>query len=148
MRIRGTAAALATATLLVACGGSGTSPDDEPAGQSEPDQADDTAPDAERDGGESSAGDDEALQEATEQAVADAADATGVAPDDITVVAAERVTWSDGALGCPEGDEMYTQALVEGYRIELEADGQTRHYHGQDGDAPFHCADPQPPADP
>lgn len=147
MRIRGAAAALATATLLVACGGSGASPDDEPAGQSEPDQPDDT-PDAEGDDGEPSAGDDEALQEATEQAVADAADATGVAPDDITVVAAERVTWPDGALGCPEGDEMYTQALVEGYRIELDADGQTRHYHGQDGDAPFHCADPQPPAAP
>ena len=66
---------------------------------------------------------------------------------DVEVVRAERVTWPDGALGCPDEDGMYTQALVEGYRIVLAVDGREVHFHGAEGEEPFRCDEPQPPVD-
>jgi hypothetical protein len=45
------------------------------------------------------------------------------------VVSAEAVTWSDGSLGCPQPDRMYTQALVPGWRIRVAAAGQELDYH-------------------
>jgi hypothetical protein len=80
-------------------------------------------------------------------AVVEAGGEFDVDPDSIEVVSAEEVTWPDGALGCPEPDGMYTQALVEGYRIVLDVDGQEVHYHGARGEPPFYCADPQDPAE-
>lgn len=79
-------------------------------------------------------------------ATADAAERAGVAEEDVTFISMEFVTWSDGALGCPEPDRTYTQALVDGYRIVLEAGGERYVYHGAVGDDPFHCADPEEPA--
>jgi len=58
---------------------------------------------------------------------------------EITVIDAEFVTWPNSALGCPEPDMMYTQALVPGYRIRLRADGALHHYHGANGRPPSHC---------
>ena len=72
-------------------------------------------------------------------AVADLADRTGITADDITVVSAESVVWNDGSLGCPQPGESYTQALVPGYRIVLEADDTNFVYHGADGGDPFLC---------
>lgn len=80
-------------------------------------------------------------------AIADAADRAGVPAEDVSFESFEEVTWPDGALGCPQPDEMYTQALVEGYRIVLEVDGERWHYHGAIGDDPFHCEDPEEPVD-
>ena len=36
---------------------------------------------------------------------------------------------------------MYTQALVDGYRLTLEVNGQRVEYHGADGQPPFLCED-------
>lgn len=88
---------------------------------------------------------DPALEAEVETAAADLADAEGVARSDIEVVAAERVTWPDGALGCPAPDQLYTMALVEGYRIVLGVAGDEVAYHGASGQLPFRCDDPQPP---
>ena len=46
----------------------------------------------------------------------------------IIVVRAQSVTWSDGSLGCPEPGVSYTQALVDGYWVVLDADGQMLDY--------------------
>ena len=78
------------------------------------------------------------------EAIAELAESTGVSPDDIEVVAHEQVTWRDGSLGCPKPGMMYTQALVDGYRIVLRARGQTVHYHGGAGGSPFRCDNPDP----
>lgn len=80
-------------------------------------------------------------------AVEDAARRTGADAAEVTVVAAEKVTWPDGAIGCPEPGQMYTMALVEGYRIVLEVDGAELAYHGAGDSPPAYCADPVPPAD-
>ena len=78
-------------------------------------------------------------------ALADAAAERGVAEEDIKVVRAEEVEWPDGARGCPEEGEMYTQAIVPGYLVVLEIDGEEHHYHGGEGERPFRCEDPQDP---
>lgn len=99
--------------------------------------------------GEEASGDGRApasgLEDEIDLALEHASSATGVSREDIAVTSAEQVTWNDGSLGCPDADGMYTQALVEGYRIILAVDGQERAYHGQDGKEPFYCAKPQAP---
>jgi hypothetical protein len=100
------------------------------------------------DGGDGGTGSGEVdLDAAAEAAVNDLAASQGVDPSAVEVVTAEEVTWPDGALGCPEPDQMYTQALVPGYRIVLEVDGTEVHYHGAEGAEPMRCDDPQPPVD-
>ena len=89
---------------------------------------------------------DERLRAPLEGAIADVAADLGIEEDAIEVIAVESVTWRDGALGCPEPDGMYTQALVDGYRIVLRADGEALHYHGAWDQPPFRCDDPQEPA--
>ena len=60
--------------------------------------------------------------------LADAAQRSGVEADDIAVTRAESVTWSDGSLDCPEPGMSYTQALVDGYHVVLDADGEELDY--------------------
>lgn len=72
-------------------------------------------------------------------AVADAARRTGIGAADLEVVSAERVTWLDGALGCPEPGLVYTQALVPGYRIRIKAGGEMLDYHAGTRGAPLLC---------
>jgi hypothetical protein len=61
-------------------------------------------------------------------AVADAAARAGVSLAEVTVVAAESVTFPDGGLGCPEPDMMYTQVLTPGYQVVVEAGGREYDY--------------------
>jgi len=49
-------------------------------------------------------------------------------PTEPEVVSAEAVTWNDGSLGCPEAGQSYTQALVDGYQVILEVDGERYDY--------------------
>jgi hypothetical protein len=59
----------------------------------------------------------------------DATHRSGIPAAKFVVKRAETVTWLDGSLGCPDPDAFYTQALVPGYRIQLEAGGQAFDYH-------------------
>jgi hypothetical protein len=81
----------------------------------------------------------DAVPEAVEAAIADASERFGVPEEEVAVAGALRVTWSDGALGCPVDGTMYTQALVPGYLLTIEVAGQRVEYHGADGQAPFLC---------
>jgi hypothetical protein len=62
------------------------------------------------------------------QIIADAADRAGVADSAVTVIRDEFAIWNDGSLGCPEPGQVYTQALVEGYWVVLEAGGTEYDY--------------------
>lgn len=68
--------------------------------------------------------------EITDPIVADAATRLGVDPSAVTIVDAHAETWSDGSLGCPEPGMMYTQALVDGYQVVVEANGTRLDYRG------------------
>lgn len=72
-------------------------------------------------------------------AVADLSQRLDIPPERVRVVSAQAVTWSDGSLGCPRSDGVYTQALVEGFQIVLVADGEEHHYHAGPERRPFPC---------
>lgn len=74
-----------------------------------------------------------------EQAKADLANRLGIDRAQVTLVSSTEVTWPDGSLGCPKPGMHYTQALVPGARIVLEANGTRYNYHSGDRQAPFLC---------
>jgi hypothetical protein len=77
--------------------------------------------------------------EKIEAALDDAARRASVPREQIAVAVAETVTWSDGSLGCPQPGMMYTQALVPGFRIVLNAGGQQLAYHASTAGHPTFC---------
>ncbi len=80
--------------------------------------------------------------ELVDDAVRDLAGRLGVAGEEVKVLEVEAVTWSDGSLGCPEPGMMYTQALVEGWRLTLAVEDDTYAYHSSSDGPPFLCERP------
>ena len=73
-----------------------------------------------------------------------------VAREQLVMVRAEPVVWNDGSLGCPEPGMMYTQALVNGYWVIIDAAGQTYDFR-VDRSGRFQLCPPgqgQPPSQP
>ena len=138
------------ALLLAACGApqpTTDEPDEPGVDQPQPDEApDDTDPnDTARDDERTTL--EEELRVAERHAVQLAIEEHEVDVAAVTVVEAEAVIWPDGALGCPQEGEMYTQALEDGFRVVLDVDGAEVYYHAGEPDAPFRCDDPQEPAE-
>lgn len=79
------------------------------------------------------------LQAMIRVALADAMRHTGIDAAELRVTTAETVTWSDGSLGCPQPGMIYTQALVPGYRIRIDAAGDTLDYHAGQRGSPRLC---------
>jgi hypothetical protein len=78
----------------------------------------------------------------TDPILVDAAGRLGVDPSAVTIVSGLAQTFSDGSLGCPEPGMMYTQALVDGYQVVVEAGGTRLDYRGR-GPGQFRvCANP------
>ncbi|MEO8278479.1 MAG: hypothetical protein ABI564_02235 [Ideonella sp.] len=69
------------------------------------------------------------LDSAVRLARADAARLTGAPADSLTLISAERVTWSNGSIGCPMPGIEYTQALVPGFRVRLRGPAGELDYH-------------------
>jgi len=82
---------------------------------------------------------DSALEPFVAEAKNDLARRLEIDPPEIELAEAQAVTWPNSALGCPESDMMYTQALVPGYRVRLVVQGAAYHYHGARGNSPFYC---------
>ena len=137
--------------LLTACGAS----EQDNGGTDTPDGGDPTdGPDNAGDGnaGDGGTGDggegssDALLGDEVMTAIDDLVRERDVERDEVEVRVTELVTWPDASLGCPQPDEVYTQALVDGYRIVLAVEGQEFTYHGERDSPPFQCDDPQEPA--
>jgi len=79
------------------------------------------------------------LQSLVDKVLDDAARRTGVAVEKLQVLSADSVTWPDGSLGCPQPGMMYTQALVPGYRVRIQAAGQLLDYHASSRGALVVC---------
>ena len=77
-------------------------------------------------------------------ALADALARSGGDRSSVTVQTAEQVQWSDGSLGCPAPDMMYTQAIVDGYHVIFDIAGQTYDYRLSDRGAFLLCQDGLP----
>jgi len=78
-------------------------------------------------------------QQQIAHAQADLANQLGLDPAEVSVISSGPVTWRSGALGCPKPGMNYTQALVPGFRIILQAGKSTYQYHAKSGGQPFHC---------
>ena len=59
---------------------------------------------------------------------AHAAKRAGVPASQVRIRTVEFVTWNDGALGCPQPNGVYTQALEPGYQVFVEAGARTFDY--------------------
>jgi hypothetical protein len=55
----------------------------------------------------------------------EAATLAKVAHEKLVILRAQPVVWNDGSLGCPEPGMMYTQALINGYWVVINAGGKT-----------------------
>jgi len=74
------------------------------------------------------------LMPAQRAAIAALADSLGLPADQIKVISTEAVTWPNGCLGVTRIGVMCTQAVVEGFKIILEANSQQYEFHtNQDG---------------
>lgn len=79
------------------------------------------------------------LQAPAQAALSDASRRTGIDVAALKLLGAEHVTWPDGSLGCPAQGRVYTQALVRGVRIRIEAQGDTLDYHASENGTPVLC---------
>ena len=61
-------------------------------------------------------------------ATTEAAARTGAAGEQVQVQV-QDVVWSDSSLGCPQPGQLYVQALVPGWRIEVKASAFEAVYH-------------------
>jgi hypothetical protein len=103
----------------------------------------------------SSVGESSPVQVKVPQAILDpilkeAAASANVDRGQVVIVRAESVVWNDGSLGCPEPGMMYTQALVNGYWIVVEAAGKKYDFRAGSGGSLRLCppGQGQPPSQP
>ena len=76
---------------------------------------------------------DPTLQKLVVQVKEDLARRLSITVDGIGLVEAEAVEWPDASLGCPQSGMMYAQVITPGFRVVLEAKGQTYEYHTDTG---------------
>lgn len=74
--------------------------------------------------------------------IAEAAGLAGVDPADTRVVTAQQMEWPDGSLGCAEPGMVYTQAIVPGYWVIIEAGGDGYDYRLTDNGTFRLCTTP------
>ena len=79
-----------------------------------------------------------------EIATADLAQRLSISPNQITLVEATDVEWSDSSLGCPQPDMAYLQVITPGYRILLEANGIQYEYHSNRDAYVVYCDNSNP----
>ena len=60
---------------------------------------------------------------------ADLANRLTISPNEITLVEAIAVEWTNSSLGCPQPGMEYLQVTTPGYRILLQANDQPYEYH-------------------
>lgn len=61
--------------------------------------------------------------------IADAAAVLGVDAAAVELVEVTETEWPDASLGCPDPGAMYAQVITPGFRVILQAAGETLEYH-------------------
>ncbi|HET9590622.1 MAG TPA: hypothetical protein VFO91_17675 [Anaerolineales bacterium] len=75
---------------------------------------------------------DAAVQKMVDLAKGDLAQRLGIPIDQIALVEVRPTVWRDASLGCPQPAIDYIPMETPGYKIVLEAGGQTYNYHTDD----------------
>jgi hypothetical protein len=119
---------VATLVMLAACSATGGSSPD--SSQSAPEDSEQPAtPSPSSSEGAAVGAPDGIPEEIWAAIMTDLAERLGAPVAEPIVVSAAETTWNDGSLGCPEAGQVYTQALVDGYQVVLEVDGERFDYH-------------------
>lgn len=119
---------VATLVMLAACSATGgSSPESSP---SPPEESEQPATSSQPSSSEGAAvgAPDGIPDEVWGAIVTDLAERLGAPDPEPAVMSAAATTWNDGSLGCPEAGQVYTQALVDGYQVVLEVDGERFDY--------------------
>jgi hypothetical protein len=66
--------------------------------------------------------------ELLDKVTADLQQRFSISRESIRVSRFDAILWNDGSMGCPQPGQFYTQALVEGYWLILQADGVSYDY--------------------
>ncbi len=106
----------------------GIDPATEPADEQPTDPAPDTATTTPVDDGTATGNGDAVAAfppTVTENVIADIVEGTEYTAADITIESVTDQTWPNGCLGLAEPDEMCTEALVPGYEVRAEANGDS-----------------------
>jgi hypothetical protein len=82
---------------------------------------------------------DPALQPLVEQAMLDLVLRLEVPVEQIEVIEAQAVVWSDASLGCPQLGMAYIQLPHNGTLIRLKVEGMVYEYHSGGNRDPFLC---------
>ena len=72
---------------------------------------------------------DPGLQNLIEMIKTDLANRLGILVEEVALVEATEVEWSDSSLDCPQAGMDYLQVITPGYRILVQADNQSYEYH-------------------
>lgn len=82
-----------------------------------------------------------------ERAKEDMAERLSIPINNIILMEARGVIWSDASFGCPQPGMMYAQVLKPGYLIKLKYDNQEFEYHAGKGGSLRYCKNPLPPVE-
>jgi hypothetical protein len=85
------------------------------------------------------------LKDVVNQAISELAEKLNVPSDQIDLISAQAVVWSDSSLGCPQPDMNYLMVLTDGYRIVLAVDDEPYYYHANQRGYGIFCDNPSPP---
>jgi hypothetical protein len=85
------------------------------------------------------------LQEVVNQAITELTKELFIPSDQIFLISAQSVVWSDSSLGCPQPDMNYLMVLTEGYRVVLAVDDEPYYYHANKRGYGIFCDSPNPP---
>jgi hypothetical protein len=80
------------------------------------------------------------LQQNIASAKADLALRLSVDEAGVELMQVRSVTWGSSAIGCPEADTNYTQAVVPGTLLLLKGMDAVHRYHGREGGDLFYCS--------
>lgn len=58
----------------------------------------------------------------------------------ISLISYKRIVWEDSSLGCPQPGHLYSQTIVPGVKITLEANGKEYNYHANTSYIFFYCS--------
>jgi hypothetical protein len=91
---------------------------------------------------------DPGLQSLIKKAKEDLAQRLSISANQINLVEAEAVEWSDSSLGCPQPGMDYLQVITPGYLILLEVNTQTYEYHSNRDTYLVYCENSSSPSVP
>lgn len=79
------------------------------------------------------------LQTLITQAQTDLASRLDIKINEITLLDAQPVNWSDSSLGCPQPEMMYAQVITPGYQIMLAVNERSYAYHTDETSHVIYC---------